>query len=161
MNVQNQYMCQTLSWRCTKLSFYCIECCIGMYKVIIVLWYWILCMQVWNGSVYACMNVCTRMCACVCVSVIPIICMRLLCVRGSFNYFISKYFIKNKLLNLLNKFVVFLIYDGINKGMFNKGRRNLFYIMMHQHILWLCGVRHMVCNHSDSERENPLSRLNG
>ena len=38
------------------------------------------------------------------------------------------------------------------------GRKEMFYLMMHSthFILWLYGVGHMVKDHSDSERGNPL-----
>ena len=39
-----------------------------------------------------------------------------------------------------------------------KGRKEMFYLTMHSthFILWLYGIRHMVKDHSDSERGNPL-----
>ena len=42
-----------------------------------------------------------------------------------------------------------------------EGKKEMFYVMMYSTYLWLYGIRHMVKDHTDSQRGNPLPPLHG
>ena len=58
---------------------------------------------------------------------------------------------------------MFLLFQGILKDVYLKTevRREMFYLMMHSTHFIYDGTGHMVKDHSDSERGNPLLPLHG
>ena len=68
--------------------------------------------------------------------------------EGFFSYYCISHIISVKIWCKYSLLLLFL----------EKGRKEMFYLMMHSthFILWLYGVGHMVKDHSDSERGNPL-----
>ena len=67
----------------------------------------------------------------------------------------------NNSINIGSLSFTFILYEGRKEGrkdMFTTGRKDMFYLTMHSthFILRLYSIRHMVEEHSDSERGNPL-----
>ena len=98
--------------------------------------------------VCVCVSVCLHVCVCVCVCVSVCVCKHALLSYNVFKY--------TKMSSWYKKMQVSMA--TCDKSEMVTGRKEMFYLTTHSthFYLRLYGVRHMVKDHSDSEKGNPL-----